>query len=83
MRVSTAQHQLNFGPPHSNRGLFSDHFLNDDQRLKAMPHWRDAEGVAEALAQTDALIDRTVYALYGLTEEEIAIVEGGPGGRGE
>lgn len=28
------------------------------------------------LAATDRLIDRIVYALYGLTEEEIAIVEG-------
>jgi hypothetical protein len=28
------------------------------------------------LAATDALIDRIVYRLYGLTEEEIAIVEG-------
>jgi hypothetical protein len=26
--------------------------------------------------QTDREIDRMVYALYGLTEEEIAIVEG-------
>ena len=28
------------------------------------------------LARTDALIDQVVYKLYGLTEEEIAIVEG-------
>ena len=28
------------------------------------------------LVATDALIDRIVYQLYGLTEEEIAIVEG-------
>lgn len=28
------------------------------------------------LARTDHLIDRVVYRLYGLTEEEIAIVEG-------
>jgi hypothetical protein len=27
------------------------------------------------LAATDRLIDRIVYALYGLTEEEVAIVE--------
>jgi hypothetical protein len=30
----------------------------------------------EQLAQTDRLIDRIVYKLYGLTEEEIGIVEG-------
>jgi hypothetical protein len=28
------------------------------------------------LAHTDRLIDLIVYKLYGLTEEEIAIVEG-------
>ena len=31
----------------------------------------------EQLARTDELIDRVVYRLYGLTEEEIKIVEGG------
>ena len=31
--------------------------------------------VTEALEKTDDLIDQIVYALYGLTEEEIAIVE--------
>ena len=31
--------------------------------------------VIEALVKTDHLIDQIVYALYGLTEEEIAIVE--------
>jgi hypothetical protein len=28
------------------------------------------------IVATDSLIDRIVYALYGLSEEEIAIVEG-------
>ena len=30
----------------------------------------------ERIRQTDELIDATVYRLYGLTEEEIGIVEG-------
>ena len=30
----------------------------------------------ERIRQTDELIDAVVYRLYGLTEEEIAIVEG-------
>jgi hypothetical protein len=30
----------------------------------------------ERIRQTDGLIDAVVYKLYGLTEEEIAIVEG-------
>jgi hypothetical protein len=32
--------------------------------------------IKERLAKTDWLIDQVVYRLYGLTEEEIAIVEG-------
>jgi type I restriction-modification system DNA methylase subunit len=32
--------------------------------------------IKKRLAETDRLIDQIVYALYGLTEEEIAIVEG-------
>ena len=28
------------------------------------------------LRETDALIDQIVYALYGLTDDEIAVVEG-------
>ena len=32
--------------------------------------------IKERLAMTDRLIDQIVYRLYGLTEEEIAIVEG-------
>jgi len=31
----------------------------------------------ERIRQTDELIDDVVYRLYGLTEEEIRIVEGG------
>jgi hypothetical protein len=30
----------------------------------------------ERIASTDRLIDQIVYRLYGLTEEEIAVVEG-------
>jgi len=30
----------------------------------------------ESLERTDRLIDAVVYRLYGLTEEEIAVVEG-------
>ena len=30
----------------------------------------------ELIRQTDELIDATVYRLYGLTQEEVAIVEG-------
>lgn len=33
--------------------------------------------VERQIAATDRQIDRLVYELYGLTEEEIAVVEGG------
>jgi len=33
------------------------------------------DGINAALAATDALIDRIVYALYGLGPDEIAIIE--------
>lgn len=33
--------------------------------------------VERQIAATDKQIDRLVYELYGLTEEEIAVVEGG------
>jgi hypothetical protein len=32
--------------------------------------------IKERLRMTDALIDAVVYQLYGLTEEEIKVVEG-------
>jgi hypothetical protein len=35
----------------------------------------------ERIAATDGLIDQIVYKLYGLTEEEIRIVEGEPSRR--
>jgi hypothetical protein len=34
------------------------------------------ESLARRIAAVDAALDREVYALYGLTEAEIAIVEG-------
>lgn len=40
-----------------------------------MKNTRDAE-VRRVIQLTDELIDQIVYRLYGLTEEEITIVEG-------
>ncbi len=37
---------------------------------------RELADVRARIDSTDALIDEVVYRLYGLTEEEIAIVEG-------
>ena len=37
---------------------------------------QDKERVAREIESTDRQIDRLVYELYGLTEDEIKIVEG-------
>ncbi|MHB8646539.1 MAG: hypothetical protein ACYDAR_12195 [Thermomicrobiales bacterium] len=37
----------------------------------------EMQGIETRITATDRLIDRIVYALYGLTADEIAIVEGG------
>jgi hypothetical protein len=37
----------------------------------------DKERVGREIESTDKSIDRLVYELYGLTDEEIIIVEGG------
>ena len=50
--------------PHVNSNLFSGHYL--DER---------AEELDEKIQRTDDLIDEIVYDLYGLTDEEIEIVE--------
>jgi hypothetical protein len=67
MKTVSTPLQLTMGVEarHRNQYLFSDHYLNHLLPLKAR------------LAASDRLIDRLVYRLYGLTEEEVARVEGG------
>lgn len=48
--------------------------LHQDRAAAKTPHEKTV--LDRQIAATDALIDREVYALYGLTEEEIQIVEG-------
>lgn len=38
---------------------------------------QEADSIQRQIAATDAAIDKLVYELYGLTEEEIKIIEGG------
>jgi hypothetical protein len=45
--------------------------------LAAAKTAHDKTLVERQIAATDRQIDRLVYELYGLTEEEIAVVEGG------
>ena len=42
----------------------------EEQKIKA-------NNIQQVITQTDAAIDQMVYALYGLSDEEIEIVEGG------
>ena len=44
-------------------------------RLKAVGALHDKTALQGQIAATDRQIDRLVYELYGLTEEEIRIVE--------
>ncbi len=56
-------------------------FLGMSQQAEWMLYFEEQKAKALALqaviAATDKEIDAMVYALYGLTEEEIKIVEGG------
>lgn len=54
---------------YTNSNLFSGYYLDE----------RAAE-LEEKIERTDQLIDEIVYELYGLTDEEIEIVEEAVGG---
>lgn len=54
----------------------SDSNLPDLIRSKYVTALAQALPLKDRLAQTDYLIDQIVYKLYGLTAEEIAVVEG-------
>jgi hypothetical protein len=49
--------------------------LHKDSPRAKTPH--EQESVQRQIAATDRQIDALVYELYGLSEDEIAIVEGG------
>ena len=66
IRKNRAQWAASFTPERERRVR--------DAYARALP---DALRLKDRLAATDRLIDRVVYALYGLTDEEIALVEGG------
>jgi len=50
-------------------GIWVDGQKYEESLQKVLP-------LKERLARTNALIDAVVYRLYGLTEEEIGVVEG-------
>ena len=53
-----------------------DQMLELHQRLSAARTPQEQTSLERQIAATDAQFDRLVYDLYGLTEEEIRIVEG-------
>ena len=53
-----------------------EQMLELPQRLSAARTSPEKTSLERQIAATDAQIDRLVYDLYGLTEEEIKIVEG-------
>lgn len=53
-----------------------DSIMNANVVLKTSKNQNEIDFLEKEIRQTDKKIDRLVYELYGLTEEEIAIVEG-------
>lgn len=53
--------------------------LSLNKKLQDVSLDHDKELLARQIEATDASIDKLVYELYGLTEEEIAVVESGSG----
>ena len=53
-----------------------EQMLDLNRRLAAAKAPHEREVLAGMIGATDREIDRLVYELYGLTEEEIAVVEG-------
>ena len=49
--------------------------LHKDLAIAHTPH--DKTSIERGIRETDRQIDRLVYSFYALTNEEIAIVEGG------
>ncbi len=54
-----------------------DRMLELHKTLAGAQSAADKTTLEREIKYADAQIDKLVYALYGLTEEEIAIVEGG------
>jgi len=72
-------HPVNFSDPaekamHDKMVSLVERMLELHKRNPRMP--QEQEMVKREIESTDRAIDRLVYELYGLTEEEIRIVEG-------
>ena len=63
-------------PTPDNIRKLVEQMLELDKQSTMVPNPLDKERVGREIESTDKSIDRLVYELYGLTEEEIKIVEG-------
>ena len=55
----------------------SDEKEKIDQIIKEVKDEKEREKIKKELETTDEKINKMVYELYGLSEEEIRVVEGG------
>ena len=60
----------------SNQGLLVEQMLALHKQSAAAQTPQEHTALARQIAATDTQIDRLVYDLYGLTDDEIHIVEG-------
>jgi hypothetical protein len=66
------------GPfPNGKGSLLAEWMLELHERNPRTPHPSGKKHLQREIESTDKEIDALVYELYGLTEEEIRIVEGG------
>jgi type I restriction-modification system DNA methylase subunit len=75
-------HKINFSKSqekcqHDKMVSLVDRMLDLHKRLGAVKVPGEKTRIQREIDSTDSQIDRLVYELYGLTEEEISIVEGG------
>jgi hypothetical protein len=61
---------------HGKMVALAEQMLDLHKRLAASPDEGEQARLGRLIASTDLEIDTLVYELYGLTEEEVAIVEG-------
>jgi hypothetical protein len=72
--------RINFSNPedvakHDKLVAFVDRMLELNKKKNALPPSSERERIEREIAVTDERIDEMVYGLYGLTEEEIRMVE--------
>lgn len=63
---------------HDRMVILVEKMLDLNKRLATAKAAHEKEVLAGMIGATDREIDRLVYELYGLTEDEVRIVEGSP-----